>query len=67
MNLYGIYKRNTMRKLALFVLVYHDVETDKVDYCYVFASDEEHARHEFIRQYQGKKIIMEIIRQHDAT
>lgn len=56
-----------MRKLAFFLMVYHDVETDKIDYCHVLASDEEQARHDFIRQYQGKRIIMEIIRQHDAT
>lgn len=26
---------------------------------------EEHARHDFIRQYHGKRLIVEIIRQHD--
>lgn len=56
-----------MSELREYQIEYHDVETDKIDYCHVLASDEEHARHDFIRQYQGKRIIMEIIRQHDAT
>lgn len=43
-----------MRKLVFFLVVYHDMKVDK-----------EHARHDFIRQYHGKRLIVEIIRQHD--
>lgn len=54
-----------MRKLVFFLVVYHDMKVDKMDYCYILASDEEHARHDFIRQYHGKRLIVGIIRQHD--
>lgn len=54
-----------MRKLAFFLVVYHDIEVDKMDYCYILASDEEHAIHDFIRNYHGRRLILEIIRQHE--
>ena len=62
MNLYGIYKRNTIDnvpEMNLYLIEYYDTELDVTDYTTVVANNEIDAMKYFIRSTHGTKIVVE--------
>jgi hypothetical protein len=46
-----------MRNLNEFLLEYHNLDVDKIEYITILASDEYHARREFIAMCHGRHVI----------
>lgn len=43
-----------MRKLAFFLVEYHDSDLNKIKYIKILACDEEHATHDFNVMFRGR-------------
>lgn len=46
-----------MRKLAFFLVEYHDIYLKKIKYIKILACDEEHARKDFNVIFKGQHVI----------
>ena len=47
-----------MRKLAFFLVEYHDSDLNKINYIKVLACDGEHARHDFNVMFKGRNYVI---------
>ena len=53
-----------MRNLDEFLVEYHNLDVDKIEYITILASDEYHARRDFIAMFHGRHVITCIERVH---
>lgn len=47
-----------MRKLAFFLVEYHDSDLNKIKYIKILACDEEHAKHDFNVMFKGRNHVI---------
>ena len=47
-----------MRKLAFFLVEYHDSDLNKIKYIKILACDEEHAIHDFNAMFKGRNYVI---------
>lgn len=53
-----------MRNLDEFLVEYHNLDVDKIEYITILASDEYNARRDFIAMFHGRHVITCIERVH---